>query len=450
MARHLDEDTVILLAQGALLGRDLEHAEAHLSQCHACRGLLAESMQDAEQALVDPEATHGLPLAESPAGFDVPPVGAVLVEKYRVESVVGSGGMGVVLAATHLVLGSRVAIKVLRHAGPSEVARFLREARIAAQIENRHIARVFDIGQLPTGAPFLVMEFLEGRDLAHVLEAGPLPPALAVDYVLQACEAIAQVHAIGVVHRDLKPANLFLAEDQGQALVKVLDFGIFKSIGGALGLASTQLTGQHALLGSPVYMSPEQLRGDAVDARSDVWALGVILYELTTAQLPFGASSLAALAIAVAGEQPPKPSRFCRELPRELEQLILRCLHKKPEERFADAGALRAALLALPQRRARPSRALTLGVALVALAGAVSWLLLQEPEHRPSARAIPPARAAQPLAVQPAIALPERPRDEPPAPPTATVDAGEVPPPKRRPHRRAATAPRIGPTDTPD
>jgi serine/threonine protein kinase len=434
MVRHLDEDTVILLAQGALAGGTLEQAEQHLSQCDACRTLLAESLQDAAHALGEP------PQAVHEGELDVPSVGAVLVEKYRVESVIGSGGMGVVLSATHLMLGNRVAIKVLRRPGPQEVARFLREARIAAQVKNRHIARVFDFGQLPSGAPFLVMEFLEGRDLSQLLEAGPLPVELTVDYVLQACEAIAQVHALGIVHRDLKPANLFLAEDQGQSLVKVLDFGIFKAIGGALDMASTQLTGQHALIGSPVYMSPEQLRGDEVDARSDVWALGVILYELTTGQLPFGERTLSALAIAVAGEEPVPPSRMT-PMPRELEQLILRCLRKKPEDRYADAGALRAALLTMPRKRSRGWVALA-AVTLVLASGAW-WTLGQQPD-----RPVPPAPKAALLPVLAAPAAEEPAVVEAPVVRAMEPDAG--PPPKKRASKRVATKPKLGPTDTPD
>ncbi|HEX5661078.1 MAG TPA: protein kinase [Polyangiales bacterium] len=437
MVRHLDEDTVILLAQGALGGGSLERAEEHLAQCDACRSLLAESLQDAEHALADPDATQAVPVLDG--SLDVPPVGAVLVDKYRVESVIGSGGMGVVLAATHLVLGSKVAIKVLRRTGASEIARFLREARIAAQVKNRHIVRVFDFGQLPSGAPFLVMEFLEGRDLAQSLEAGPLPVPLAVDYVLQACEAIAQVHELGIVHRDLKPANLFLGED---SLVKVLDFGIFKSIGGALDLASTALTGQHAVIGSPVYMSPEQMRGGDVDARSDVWSLGVILYELTTAQLPFGERTLSALAIAVASEDPVPPSKLRPELGRELEQVILRCLRKRPEERYLDAGALRTALRALPGKRSRGG--FTIALATVALAAGAWWLLGQQPERPgPRAVALPVPVAEGPAPVTPEPVLAPQP---PPEPARLEPDAGR---PKKRAPKRSAKLP-IGPTDTPD
>jgi len=245
---------------------------------------------------------------------------------------------------------------VLRRAGPGEIARFLREARVSAQLRNRHIVRVFDFGQLPSGAPFLVMEYLEGRDLAACIELSPLPVQSVVEYVSQACDALVQVHALGIVHRDLKPANLFLTQDHGELLIKVLDFGIFKALAGAafdVGENSTQLTGAQALIGSPVYMSPEQMFAREVDARSDVWALGVIMYELLTGELPFGHRNLSALAVAVATTEPTPPSRLSPAIPRALELIILRCLGKDPSERYRDAAELLAALT--PLRAATPT-----------------------------------------------------------------------------------------------
>jgi Protein kinase domain len=460
-ARHLDEDTVILLAQGALAGQALERAEAHLAQCGVCRSLLAESLHDAELALADPNARRDVEASQGslPEGeLEVPLPGTVLVDKYQVESVVGSGGMGVVLSAIHLMLGSRVAIKVLRRPGPSEIARFLREARVSAQLRNPHIARVFDFGQLPNGAPFLVMEYLEGRDLAKCIEQAALSVPVAVDYVLQACDALAQVHALGIVHRDLKPANLFLADDdQGRSIVKVLDFGIFKSIAGSalhVGLTSTQLTGQHALIGSPVYMSPEQMRADEVDARSDVWALGVILYELTTRALPFGERTFSALAMAVASEQPRPPAQLQPAISRDLEQVILRCLRKRPEERYRDAGELRAALLACREgQRPRARSWLALAVLAAALGAGLWWSTLQQAarsDAQPArGAALAPARdvAAPPDAAVEVVA---------PAPISAPPEVSNEPAPRnavrrnKRPRPARPSTPRLGPTDTPD
>ena len=199
-------------------------------------------------------------------------VGEVVAGKYRVDRVLGTGGMGVVLAATQVDLDRRVAIKFLLPAAlknPEVVARFSREARSAAKIQSEHVARVIDVGVLPTGAPYMVMEYLDGSDLAQRISAGErLPLAEAVRYVLEACEALAEAHAAGIVHRDLKPANLFLARRPDRtSSVKVLDFGISKSPVGDGGITSTQ-----AVMGSPLYMSPEQLvSAKRVDHRTDIW-----------------------------------------------------------------------------------------------------------------------------------------------------------------------------------
>src|SRR5438552_2214501 len=206
------------------------------------------------------------------------PEGTVLQGKYQVGRLLGRGGMGVVVAARHLLLDTDVALKFLLTTEPGVVERFSREARAAARLQSEHVGRVLDVGALPDGSPFMVMEYLAGEDLSQVLARGPLSVTDAVDYLLQACEAIAEAHALGIVHRDLKPANLFLAQRaHGRSMVKVLDFGI--SRGGATASRLT-LTGT-GVLGSPQYMSPEQwTEARAVDARSDVWSLGVVLYEM--------------------------------------------------------------------------------------------------------------------------------------------------------------------------
>src|SRR5580693_7216018 len=168
---------------------------------------------------------------------------------------------------------------------PEYVARFEREARTAVKIKSEHVARVIDVGQLESGSPYMVMEYLEGEDLQGWLEKqGRLPIERAVDFLLQACEAIAEAHAMGIVHRDLKPANLFcIRRPDGTLSIKVLDFGISKAAGASMGMTSTQ-----AVMGSPLYMSPEQMGSSkGVDARSDIWALGVILFELVTGRVPF-------------------------------------------------------------------------------------------------------------------------------------------------------------------
>jgi serine/threonine-protein kinase len=232
----------------------------------------------------------------------------------------------------------------------------MREARAAVKIKNEHVARVSDVGQLEGGAPYIVMEYLEGLDLAGWLEKhGALPVELAVDFVLQACEAIAEAHALGIVHRDLKPANLFRVQSSdGEPFIKVLDFGISKVT--QVGDSSTDMTRTSALMGSPMYMSPEQMRmSKGVDARTDVWALGVILFEILSGEPPFGGESLTDLAIAIATE-PPRQLRSLRpNLPPGLEQAIGKCMEKDREQRYPSLGHLALALSAFGGRNARSS-----------------------------------------------------------------------------------------------
>src|SRR5689334_6553526 len=210
--------------------------------------------------------------------------GQMLAGKYRVERILGTGGMGVVVAAKHVELNILVAIKfLLPHvlSNQTAVARFAREARAAVRIKSEHVARVSDVGTLESGAPYMVMEYLDGGDLsAWLKERGALPVEQAVEFVLQASEAIAEAHALGIVHRDLKPSNLFVTRRRdGSMTVKVLDVGISKTT--SIDAAAMDMTATTAVMGSPLYMSPEQLQSSKdVDARSDIWSLGIILYEL--------------------------------------------------------------------------------------------------------------------------------------------------------------------------
>ena len=283
---------------------------------------------------------------------DPPPVldGDVVAGKYRVDGVIGRGGMGVVLAATHLDLGTRVALKFLRaedSANEAALERFRREARAGGQLRSEHAVRIFDVGSLPDGAPYLVMELLEGADLAGVLEASSgLALEDIVDWILQACDAIAEAHAAGIVHRDLKPRNLFLARrPSAEAQVKVLDFGIAKLLPGR---GDPELTRSSEVLGSPVYMAPEQLRASRdVDARTDIWALGVILYELVTGRRPFVGESMSQVTASILEDTPPAVRDLRHDAPDELGRIIVRCMAKEPAARFASIAELRAALLSL-------------------------------------------------------------------------------------------------------
>ena len=273
--------------------------------------------------------------------------GTVVAEKYRIERNLGRGGMGVVIAAQHLELRIAVALKFLsdRHASrPEVVTRFLREAQAAARLQSPHACRVFDVARLPDGTPFIVMELLVGRDLAKLLRAtGPLDESVAADYIAQACRAIAEAHALGVVHRDLKPSNLFLARQRdGAELIKVLDFGVAK-------IASEDphdfaITTSRAVIGSPNYMAPEQLRSArTADARSDIWSLGVILHQLVSGQLPFHGASAFDVAVSVATDPAPPLLRGSAAY----RAIVARCLEKPPELRYQSVAELLADLAPL-------------------------------------------------------------------------------------------------------
>ncbi|WP_438042664.1 protein kinase domain-containing protein [Sorangium sp. So ce128] len=277
-------------------------------------------------------------------------VGDVLAGKYRVEQIVGAGAMGTIVAAWHLELDQRVAMKFLhslRPDGGDPAERFRREARALARIKSEHVARVLDVGSLEGGMPYMVMEFLEGNDLAHEIRArGPLPVMEAVGYMLQALDAMAEAHATGIVHRDLKPANLFLSlRPDGDRVIKVLDFGISKSL---LGISRDQvaLTQTASLLGSPLYMSPEQVRSAKdVDTRADIWSLGVILYEMLTGRTPYDGDSVAQLFHALLYENAAPVAQLRPDVPRELDAVVMHCLAKEREQRWTNVGDLAAALL---------------------------------------------------------------------------------------------------------
>jgi eukaryotic-like serine/threonine-protein kinase len=285
-----------------------------------------------------------------------PPVlpGETLAKKYRVERLLGQGGMGIVVAARHLDLDERVAIKFLLETGPAPVERFLREARASAKVKGEHVCRIYDVGRLETDEPYIVMEYLEGVDLGHKLDSeGPQPLELVATWMIEACAALAEAHAHGIVHRDLKPANLFLANGaDGSVTTKVLDFGISKLRSEADRGAMTRTA---TMLGSPLYMSPEQLASSRnVEEQSDIWSLGIVLYELLSGRHPFEAESIIQLAIQVR-ERPmiPLASVLRRTSATEpiaedalagLDRILARCLEKQPAARYASVADLAADL----------------------------------------------------------------------------------------------------------
>jgi eukaryotic-like serine/threonine-protein kinase len=272
--------------------------------------------------------------------------GTILAGKYRVERVLGSGGMGMVLAAHHLQLDEKVAIKLLQpelleHA--EATARFLREARAAVKIKSEYVARVSDVGSLESGAPYMVMEYLEGEDLADLLARGPIPREQAVELVLQACEALGEAHALGIIHRDIKPANFYcVRRTDGLLAMKLLDFGISRATGGA----ELALTSSGAVMGSPQYMAPEQmLAARNADARSDIWSLGAVLFEVLVGEPPVVAETFAELVIEVTRLDSAKLAVRMQNLPPGLTRATLRCLDVDPAGRYQSVGELAVALV---------------------------------------------------------------------------------------------------------
>lgn len=272
--------------------------------------------------------------------------GQIINGKYRIERQIGKGGMGIVLAATHLQLEHLVAIKVMRRdlvVDDKALDRLLMEARSAARIRSEHVARVLDVGTLENGSPFIVMEYLEGENLADLLDReGALDVGQAASFLMQCCLALAEVHVAEMVHRDLKPGNLFIARlPDGSPTVKIVDFGISKHIGSARDHAATT---SPQVLGSPFYMSPEQMRAEAVDERSDIWGLGAILFEMLTGRPPFIGDTLPEVYSAVLNDAPPAIDSLRPGMPSGLDDVVQRCLEKDPAQRFCDVADLAEAL----------------------------------------------------------------------------------------------------------
>lgn len=281
----------------------------------------------------------------------VPRPGDLVGGKFRITETLGQGGMGIVLGGEHLDLRQLVAIKVLRPAlakEPDALARFLREARAAASIKSRHAVRIYDVGTSEAGVPYMVMERLHGVGVEALLEKqGALPVEQAVQIVVEAAEAIAEAHGLGIIHRDVKPSNLFLSSDaSGAPIVKVLDFGISKRVTVDDGHESASLTAPQTLLGSPQYMSPEQLRDPrSVDERTDVWGLGVTLYELLTGRVPFECDSIPELCALIFNSTPARADTVRPEIPSSLADVIVDCLTKRAEARIQSVPALVARLV---------------------------------------------------------------------------------------------------------
>jgi serine/threonine-protein kinase len=321
-------------------------------------------------------------------------VGTVLDGKFQIEKALASGAAGDVYEAMHLGLGARVAVKVLRPGIPETAdirrRRFMREARVAARLQSDHVVRVYDIVAPEQGRTYIVMELLRGETLADRVKRGPLPVAEAVDFVLQAAKPLAEMHDEGIVHRDVKPSNLFLARDaDGKERIKLLDFGV-AAFQQPVARADSSLTLSEAVVGTPRYMAPEQVASSKhVDARADVWALGVTLYELLGGRPPFDGQTVLAVLNQIERQEPPSLAQLRPEVPAALATVVHACLAKEPAGRPAGARALADALVAaagVPARQRDPRRLAAVAVAAIVVAVAGALFARRAPE--------PPAQAA--------------------------------------------------------
>ncbi|MDC0675938.1 serine/threonine-protein kinase [Nannocystis radixulma] len=416
-----------------------------------------------EEAPVDDVPVEASPAAPPPtdtptrmsgsnsASFSHPPApapatireGAVLADRYRVYHRLGKGGMGEVYLAEHMDIGRKVAIKTLNahlQDKPEIAERFMQEARTSSRVRHSNIVDITDFGKTDHGAPFFVMEYLEGEDLKSVLKRERvLPWDRARDIILQVCAALSAAHAHGVVHRDLKPDNIYLIRQGEQELVKVLDFGIAKIISDA----GDEMTQTGVLLGTPEYMSPEQAQDQPLDGRSDIYAMGVLMFRMFTGRLPFRAKAFMAVLAMHMQEPPPRPSEVdpTRPVNAGQEAVILRCLAKKPDERFQSADELAAAIRAIDAAgafdihfemvQAPPPRRI-LGPALAALGLAAAVGVGVFLAVRPPAPENMPEKPAEMLAAAPVDAPAPAPTAEPtpePAPPVARPVPGDTPEP---------------------
>jgi serine/threonine protein kinase len=340
-----------------------------------------------------------------------PLIGTTLGGLYRVERLLGIGGMGRVYQATHTHLGKAFAVKVLaegRADKPDAAERFLREARAATKIEHEHIVEVVNCDRDPAGRLFIVMELLRGESLADRLERGPLPLEEAIEIATQTAHALEAAHEAGIVHRDLKPENIFLTQRNGKDFVKILDFGISKIKNPDHG--DLKLTATDQIVGTPLYISPELARGvPTVDHRTDIYALGAILYEMITGTPPFTGQNQFQLLYKHGNEPPQPPSqRIKARIPAHVEAAVLRALEKNPADRFDSMRELSAAL----EGPTVPRRARTVGIPLLfaAIAAGVAFVLWPTEGRAPA-----PPPAASPEAEVDSLPAP--------APPPVTAES---------------------------
>jgi serine/threonine-protein kinase len=362
-------------------------------------------------------------------------IGTILDGKYRLDSFLSRGGMGAVFRGTHVMLGRPVAVKMINPdlvTSPEIVRRFQREARAATQLKHPNVVDVYDLGQTADGTLYIVMELVAGGSLKDVIRtSGPMDPARIVRILGQVCDGLAQAHRRNIIHRDLKPQNIMLTVDPGGVeTAKIVDFGIAKTFEPD---SHTQLTATGSTLGTPHYMSPEQVTGSIVDGRSDIYSLGVILYEMLTGEVPFNDPSLPSVLVKHMTEppQPPSARRPDVHVPPELEAVALRCLAKSPAERFESVEAMAGVL-----RRALPDRPADQTTIPIGRAGAAAAEAATMPlAAAPTIPSVPAGAAASPApTVVPPTMVP------PPAPPTGPAAAAPPPPPPPMPRVHAAAS----------
>jgi serine/threonine protein kinase len=429
------------------------------------RDAIADDRSRAARSDHTPEARRDLPV-HARAGY-------ILADKYRVERVLGRGGMGLVVVARHLQLFEPVAIKFLmpEYQTSESVGRFMREAWAATKIKSEYVVRVTDVASLPDGATYIVMDYLDGEDLARALQHGPMSIEQGVELLLQMCEGLAEAHALGIVHRDLKPSNIVkILRSDGLHAIKVLDFGISKITHKSMHVFNHAATTSAMMMGSPFYMSPEQMRSTRdVDARTDIWALGAIAYEMLTGRKAFDAFTLPELVLQIATCEPPAPRTVRRELPRRLERVIMRCLEKKPDKRYDDVSHLAADLLefapararshaeraqrvlhssalerepraAVPQARAPIApiwrRAARFALLLMAAVAIGLWWFMQPRAAQPTAGVVKPVLAPAPSPPAPSVPNATPAIEAQPAPVTPPPEVKQAPAPLPRPAAR--------------
>ncbi|MDX2009694.1 MAG: serine/threonine-protein kinase [Myxococcaceae bacterium] len=411
--------------------------------------------------------TTPLPLTAASA---LPDVGTLLGGKYQLLRFVAAGGMGAVFEAQHVKLGRRVAVKLLLPQRKNEgqlAARFLREARSLARLKNRHVAQVLDVDETPDGLPYMVLEYLEGSDLAQQLgPASAMPVEERLAHIRSVCEALEEAHAQGIIHRDIKPSNLFLASTPEGPCLKLFDFGIAHTEDEH----DARLT-QGVTLGTPDFMSPEQLTGASLSPASDVWSLAVTTYQWLTDALPFEGRDTRAKTTAILTSPPIPLSQRGGTFPPGVWPVLEAALEKEPARRTPSARAFSDALgrvlagqtdvVSRPQTPApRPERASRLPLALGALAlclAAVLVVATRSVESTPAATAAPPAPAPTPAAQAPA-APPPTPAALEPVPEAPTVETHAPPPEDTAPPspapapatRKASKRPVPAPPPTPD